>query len=254
MKTISEAIKEVVNFDFKTATQEEIEKILPTFGMNDEELDEIPKIFEKYLGWGIKFWQYPNQFSKLLVFLRDKDIDSYLEIGVRHGGTFILINELLMRNNPLTESHCIDVIPPSEILDIYQHNFAKKSFIYHQMTSHDTFLYQRIEGTETIIPQKKFDLIFIDGCHSYQCVKRDYLASLMFGPKYLVFHDIVNVKTKGCKLFWSELKKIHKKTYEFTDQYDGLNGKYLGLGVVEISEDDSIFPLFSANYNKFLTF
>jgi len=38
MKTIEQAISEIQNFDFKSATQKEIEEILPTFGMNNEEV------------------------------------------------------------------------------------------------------------------------------------------------------------------------------------------------------------------------
>ena len=89
MKSIIESIQAVKDFDFKSASQQDIERILPTFGMNNEYLEEMPKEFESYYGWGIKFWQYPNQFSKFLTFLKDKKIDSYLEIGCRWGGTFI---------------------------------------------------------------------------------------------------------------------------------------------------------------------
>lgn len=249
MKTIQQAIKEVKNFDFKSASQKEIEQILPTFGMNDEELEEMPKIFEPYFGWGIKFWQYPNQFSKLLYFLKDRDIDSYLELGVRHGGTFILITELLMRYNSFLISHCVDVIPASEILHIYQTEFRKIPFYYHQIDTHNTFIFQRLEGRETLIPEIKFDLVFIDACHSYQCAKRDYFLALMLGAKYILFHDIVNIHTKGSKMLWSEMKKNHKKTYEFVDQYEEMNGKFLGLGLVEITKDDYIFPLYKNHYN-----
>jgi len=250
MKTIEQAISEIQNFDFKSATQKEIEEILPTFGMNNEEVSEIPKIFEQYMGWGVKFWQYPNQFSKLLTFLKDKDISSYFEIGVRWGGTFIIMNELLMRYNPILEAHALDIIPPSEILHTYQNNFRDNRFWYHQIESNSPFLFEKIEGGDNFLPNTNFDLIFIDGCHSYQCIKRDYLTSLMFGPKYIIFHDIANVKTKGAQQMWSEIKNTHKKTYEFIDQYDGLNGKYLGIGVVEICQEDSIFPMFKPHFHN----
>ena len=254
MKTIDEAIQSVMNFDFKTATQKEIEEILPTFGMNDEYLEEMPKIFEPFFGWGVKFWQYPNQFSKLLNFLKNKDIESYLEIGVRYGGTFIIINELLKRYYPLLESHCIDIMPASEILDSYQKKFTKQPFFYHEMDSLSPYLYQRIEGEEKVVPEKKIDLIFIDACHSYQCIKRDYHASLMFGPKYIIFHDIANTNTKGARIAWQEFKKNHKKSYEFIDQYDGMNGKYLGIGVIEVSKEDNIFPMFKSHYHHIFDF
>ena len=48
MKTIEEAIQSVKDFNWKNSTQEDIESALPTFGMNDEQLFEIPKEFEPY--------------------------------------------------------------------------------------------------------------------------------------------------------------------------------------------------------------
>ena len=249
MKTIEQAIQSVKDFDFKTATQKEIEEVLPTFGMNNEELSEIPKIFKPYLGWGIKFWQYPNQFSKLLCFLKDKEIDSYFEMGVRWGGTFIIMNEFLLKYNPLLEAHALDIIPPSEILHTYQNNFRELPFWYHEMETQSPYFFQRIEGGENIVPNKRIDLVFIDACHSYQCIKRDYYLALMMGAKYIIFHDIVNCKTKGSKIAWNEIKKLHKKSHEFVDQYDDMNGKYLGIGVVEVNKEDSIFPMFKPHYH-----
>ena len=249
MKSIEKAIESVREFDFKSATQREIEEILPTFGMNDESLDEMPEIFKPFFGWGIKFWQYPNQFSKLLSFFKDKEINSYLELGVRWGGTFILINEFLMKYNPLLEAHCIDLIPASEILHTYQTKYKKQRFWYHQMETTSPFFFVNLEGGDNITIQKKIDLIFIDACHAYSCIIRDYHTSLMLGPKYIMFHDIANVNTRGAKIAWQEIKKNHKKSYEFVDQYDGMNGKYLGLGLIEVSKDDYIFPMYKSYYH-----
>lgn len=249
MKTIDEAIIEVKNFDFKSATQKEIEDILPTFGMNDEYLMEIPKMFEPYFGWGIKFWQYPNQFSKLLTFFKGKEINTYLELGVRWGGTFIIMNEFLMKYNPYLESHALDLIPASEILDTYQNRHRELRFWYHQTDSHNTFFFEKLEGRENVTIEKKFDLVFIDACHHYQCIKRDYYNSLMLGAKYILFHDIVNSSTRGARISWQEIKKLHKKTYEFTDQYEGMNGNFLGIGVIEVTKEDDIFPMFKPHYH-----
>ena len=254
MKSIEKAIESVREFDFKSATQREIEEILPTFGMNDESLDEMPEIFKPYFGWGIKFWQYPNQLSKLLTFIKGKDISSYLEIGVRHGGTFIILNELLMKYNPALESHCIDVIQASKILSTYQNNHRNHRFLYHEIDSLSPYFFIRLEGHESEVPYKKIDFVFIDGCHAYQCVMRDYYTSLMLGPKYLMFHDIVNVDTKGAKIAWEQIKKNHKKTYEFIDQYDEMNGSFLGIGLVELTKDDSIFPMFKPYFHQTFDF
>jgi cephalosporin hydroxylase len=248
MNNISESIRRIIDFDWVNSTENEIEEILPTFGMNDEYPEEIPSMFKDYMGWGVRLWQYPNQLSKLITFLKGKKINSYLEIGVRYGGTFIIINEVLKRYNDYVESHCLDIIPPSEILDTYQHTFVRERFYYHQMYSQNTFFFNNIAGKEDIKLNKKIDLVFIDGCHGYTCVKQDYFSALMLGAKYIIFHDIVNHSTQGNQIVWRELKKIHTKTYEFVDQYEGMGQKYMGIGVIEVSPDDKIFPLFSPHY------
>jgi hypothetical protein len=251
MKTIRQSLTEIVNFDFVNASQKEIEDILPTFGMNNEYISEIPPMFSKYMGWGIKFWQYPNQLSKLLCHLKGKKINSYLEIGVRYGGTFVLINELLKRYNNYVESHCVDIIPPSEILHTYQHEFVRDRFYYHQTPSHSSTFFDTLTGVDQMPigrTTKKIDLVFIDGCHTYPCVKHDYVTALILGAKYIIFHDISNRNSESTRLIWNEVKKNHKKTYEFIDQYEGMDANYLGIGFVEVSPEDAVFPMFESNY------
>jgi hypothetical protein len=82
-----------------------------------------------------------------------------------------------------------------------------------------------------------FDLIFIDGDHSYNGVKNDYEITKNSG-KIFVFHDIVNDMCPGVVQFWNELKNNEKDTYnffEFTEQYEDVwndtQQKFLGIGV-----------------------
>lgn len=249
MKTIEECILAVKSFDFKNATQKEIEEIIPTFGMNDECPHELPKKLNSYYGWGIKTWQYPNQFSKFLYYLKDKTVKSYFEIGVRHGGTFVIVNEILQKNNPFLESHALDNIEPSDIISIYQKKFRTNPFFYHTCISQDLFIFDKLGDRSDTSVNKKIEMVFIDGCHSYQCVKRDYLVALMLGAKYIIFHDIVNIATEGVVNLWNEIKLTHKVYHEFIDQYDDVDGTFMGIGVVEVTKEDNIFPMFKPHYH-----
>jgi hypothetical protein len=222
-KTINESIEFLKTIDFKNISQEDLETILPTLGMNDECTHQMPGILLDYFGWGLKFWQYPNQLSKLIKFISTLNIDSYTEIGCRWGGTFVIINEVLKQQNPYLKSWACDLIDKSEVLNEYS-NYSP--FTYIKNNSHS-------EDFASIFP-KNIDFIFIDGDHSYEGVKEDYEMMLKFNPRYMMFHDIL-CPDMGVYQFWNEIKTQYKH-YEFTDQYDITNNKgLLGIGVIELN-------------------
>jgi hypothetical protein len=71
----------------------ELEILMCRLGFNTEGLHEQPGIVKRN-GGGLYIWQYPNQFSKYLLLLLQYKIESYIEIGCRWGGTFILTNRV----------------------------------------------------------------------------------------------------------------------------------------------------------------
>ena len=81
-----------------------------------------------------------------------------------------------------------------------------------------------------------FDLVLIDGDHSYEGVKNDY-EYIKDRAKIVVLHDIVNNAAEGVVKFWNELKKDKEKYdfFEFKDQYEEVVQKtgstFLGIGV-----------------------
>jgi hypothetical protein len=76
--------------------------IIEEVGLNNENLWEQPPELKQYYGNGLFIWQNPRQFSKYIIWLlkNAKNYSSYLEIGCRWGGTFIVICEVLRRANP----------------------------------------------------------------------------------------------------------------------------------------------------------
>ncbi len=205
--------------------QNYLENLIVQLGFNNEILREQPKIV-KDNGGGLLIWQYPNQFSKYLQLLSKLHITSYIEIGCRWGGTFVLTNEYLKRFNSISKSVAVDIIDSPVLYYCMENN--ETHFLKVNSTSDEFKKYMK---------RNFFDLVFIDGDHSYQGVKNDYECSKNSG-KVFVFHDIINDACPGVAYFWNELKRNEISNYdfyEFTEQYDEVwqdtQQRFLGIGV-----------------------
>lgn len=202
-----------------------LENLIVKLGFNTEILREQPKIVKEN-GGGLLIWQYPNQFSKYLCLLSKYHIKSYIEIGCRWGGTFVLTNEYLKKFNDINKSVAVDII--TSPVETYCNLHTECEFL--QLNSHSTEFKEYLQD-------KMFDLIFIDGDHSYEGVKNDFEILKTQGNIY-VFHDIVNDVCPGVVKFWRELKSEENDKYdffEFTEQYNDVfietNQHFLGIGV-----------------------
>ena len=203
--------------------------LIPHLGLNNEILNEQPEELSRFFGAGLqlKIWQYPKQFAPYLLCIGEnyKKIKSYMEIGCRHGGTFMLHCEYLSSlGSQIQRATAVDIIDLPESLSYYCGVESNYEFIKADSTSENFLNY---------INDKFFDLIFIDGDHSYEGVKND-AENTRDISNIQVFHDIVNQACPGVVSYWKEIKKTHKNIYnfyEFTDQYESVEGSFLGIGV-----------------------
>jgi hypothetical protein len=219
-----------VNF-IRTAPKESLtdpaylETLMTQLGFNKEVLHEQPTIVKRN-GGGLLIWQYPNQFSKYLCLLQKYPITSYLEIGCRWGGTYVLTTEYLKRFQSITKSVAVDIIPSP--VSSYCALNAESTFLK---------LSSRSSEFQAYMKNQTFDVIFIDGDHSYEGVKNDYEITKGKGKIY-VFHDIVSCMCPGVVKFWNELKHAESDEFtffEFVDQYEEVvrstGGTFLGMGI-----------------------
>lgn len=204
-----------------------VEELLLSLGINDENKSEIPEELHKHCGFGLRYWQYPNQFAKLLVLLSNYKILSYLEIGVRYGGTYIIINEYLKKFNQLECSIGIDIVG----------NKSLKKYSRINKTSRFCKINSSSIEFQKLISNKKFDLVLIDGNHEENYCRNDFY-NMMEKGNIIILHDIISDACPGVVTVWNEIKLKHKEDYyffEFNDQYESLYNthkkKYFGIGV-----------------------
>jgi hypothetical protein len=217
MKSIIEILR---NIDIENISEKDLESLLPLLGMNNEKMNQMPPHLSDFYGKGLLFWQYPNQFSRYLKKISEYQVSSYLEIGSRWGGTFIITNEILKLKNQNIRSYACDVIKKPENLIEYE-KYAKYKYI------NKSSLELSLEDVD-----KQVDLILIDGFHGYDVVKEDFQNSLRLKPKLIVLHDIFSDACPDVVKFWNEIKNNFKH-FEYIDQYADVEGKYLGIGVLE---------------------
>jgi predicted O-methyltransferase YrrM len=181
--------------------------------------------------------QIKSEIISLLDFVKSHNPQYVCEIGTADGGTNFLLSQAI----------------PSVKLMIAVDLFVKNKFkLSHFSKSSQEIKFvdgssyddNTVNKVRQILGDRQFDLLFIDGDHNYEGVKKDFLKyrNLVREGGIIVFHDIVpdyftrhGVKTGrwvgGVPIFWNEIKSAYQN-WEFienTDQ-DGL-----GIGVIQYS-------------------
>jgi cephalosporin hydroxylase len=194
-------------------------------------MHEQPAELQQYYGTGLFIWQNPKQFSKYIVWLlkNAQKCLSYLEIGCRWGGTFIVVCEILRRANPNFKwAIAADIIEKTPFIERYIEISKKDGFeiLYFQGSStSDEFI--------SLIHEKKPDISFIDGDHKIYGALQDHMLVRDYS-KIIIHHDIFSNACPETTLLWNSLKELeagHNYT-EFIEQYQSVTGKYLGIGVL----------------------
>jgi hypothetical protein len=201
--------------------------LLPVLGFNDEVLYEFPTPLHEYCGKGLRSWQYPNQFAPFLRFLTTRNVNRYVEIGCRWGGTFIIVVEYLRRFGMAAEAVAIDPWPTEQLL----------AYVEQTPGISCTAASSHSDDVQQFLHDNPFDLAFIDGDHSYAGARLDYES--VKHMRTVALHDIINANTPGVQRLWKEIRQRAGRDVEllqFVKQYPEVierrGDTYLSIGVV----------------------
>jgi hypothetical protein len=199
----------------------DLEALLLELGLNDEGLDEFPSHLHPFCGTGLRIWQYPSQFGKYLAHVATLRVRSYLEIGIRHGGSFVATVEILNRFFPLESAIGVDIIPcPS--MEEYKTLNPRIEFCCLNT--------QSVDFTALIDRLHPVDLVFIDSHHEETQCRLEFDA-VRNSANIIAFHDVLNANCPGVGRVWNEVKASGDyECFEYTDQYEDF-GPYMGIGL-----------------------
>ena len=208
------------------------EKLIPALGLNNENLQEQPEELAPFFGTGLHVFQYPNQLADYMAWLSENATEtrSYVEIGTRWGGTFIVICEWLRRiGAPLSSVTAIDPIGETPLLQAYG-NHLRQHGIHYRFAQKSS----RSKEVGDLFVELQPDFVFIDGDHSMGGALADHVLARK-SAAIIAHHDIASDSCPETTALWQALKEIEVDTFtaaEFTDQYPSVHGSYLGIGTL----------------------
>ena len=199
-----------------------LQNLLQQLGLNDEGLNEFPAQLHPYCGQGLLIWQFPIQFGPYLTELARHRIDSYLEIGVRHGGSFVATVEFLRRFQPGLRSVGVDIIPSPSMVE-YAGSEPNSEFVCINTMS---------EGFDTLVRRlAPIDLVFIDSHHEETQCRHEFERVRPYA-NLIALHDIANTDCPGVGKVWAEIAASGDyDCQEFIEQYSAGPKSYMGIGL-----------------------
>lgn len=203
-------------------------ELLPRMGFNDEALEEFPEHLVPYTGQGLRHWQYPIQFAPYLTTVAGQGVRAYMEIGVRHGGTFVLTTSYLERFGPVRKAIACDLFD-SPFIRRYVRSRPAMTFVRDDSRSAEFAALVEREGP--------FDLVLIDGDHEEPGAQAD-LDLIRPHARMIVMHDIVSGICPDVGVVWRRFRESGAGEWdfhEFTAQYDEVVARRgetsMGLGL-----------------------
>lgn len=174
-------------------------------------------------GSRLRILQIPDELADFCVWMQDKNIKRYLEIGTSTGGSWMFISAYLASINPdFAASVGYDRTSKLRDFDTYKANWA-------DTCKSATIEFRHQSSNDMNIDGEKYDLSYIDACHKRDAVWSDF-NKVKDHSRFVAFHDIVLTGGSTVDQFWKEIKQQYKH-WEFIDKS---LPETCGIGVVEI--------------------
>jgi GT2 family glycosyltransferase len=178
-------------------------------------------------------WQKKYELLMVQELLKHERVNKVLEIGTAHGGSTLLWAKMA----EFSRGHVYTIDQPSETGTMIDETHYRDMVTQYRGDSHDLELVKRINAEAGSI-----DLLFIDGDHSYEGVKKDFenFYDLVRTDGFIIFHDILDSEVHrkvGCYVskFWNEIKDKYESFECIDPNKYGHNvpADSMGIGIIK---------------------
>ena len=130
--------------------------------------------------------QIKSEIIALLDFVKSHNPQSVCEIGTADGGTNFLLSQAISSVKLMI---AVDLFVKNK----FKLSYFSKSSQEIKFVDGSSYDDNTVNKVKQILGDRKFDLLFIDGDHNYEGVKKDFLKyrHLVREEGIIVFHDIV---------------------------------------------------------------
>lgn len=187
-----------------------LESILLELGLNADGLEDFPRSLRPHCGRGLRIWQYPREFARYLAHLMGLAVRSYLELGVRHGGSFVATVECLRRCGPIDSAWAVDIMACPSMAEYCRLNPDAR---FLRLNTQSAAFVQALDE------HGPFDAAFIDANHDEdEC--RHEVEILSERCAILALHDIANTEFPAVGRVWAGIRELDGfRCFEYISDY-----------------------------------
>lgn len=206
-------------------------------------------------------FQHKNEWNQLIQAIGN--IDSFIEIGTCHGGTFEYLAEIAQGIKISIDLATGDFGGIGEAKAKGRNDRIQSKFDNCHFINRDSKDFETVKQVENILKGKQVDFLFIDGDHTFEGVQADFMIYRQFVKQggFIAFHDIIESKfhtAANCFVskFWAKLKHvgheyISKDNSDVTDNARGIgNNKFGGIGLIKNDFKESTIHIFKPIHSQ----